>query len=267
MDTIANDSFEPLLNQFIRVNQQWFSSDRAWLRFRAGAVRPRRPTSSQRATTLKGQYARILANFRSRRFRKIGPVGRAVQPVHSLQILKSSVVAPDQKSLSGLVGFLDSDVLSELTDENPSLRMMKRALTNRDYEGFCRIDAYLKSFRHCAAVVDGCVVVDNRISIPSCLRKPLLARLHRSHAGQLAMLDAAQYIWWPRMHRDIVQLCKDYPQCTKFGENLKANTSFNSTKPLPLLSGPNEELQLDYAGPLLDSDGKIFYIGRGRPVF
>ena len=41
---------------------------------------------------------------------------------------------------------------------------------------------------------------------------------------------------------------------------MKANASFNSTKPLPLLSGPNEELQLDYAGPLLDSDGNSIFI-------
>ena len=170
------------------------------------------------------------------------------------------MVAKDQKSLTGLVGILDSDVLSELTDEDASLSLMKRAIVNRDYEGFCRIDSYIKSFWHCAAVVDGCVVVDNRIAIPMCLRKPLLSRLHRSHAVQLAMVDAAQYIWWPRMHRDIVQLCKDCPQCTKFGKNLKANASFNSSKPLPLLSGPNEELQLDYAGPLLDSFGNSIYI-------
>ena len=137
---------------------------------------------------------------------------------------------------------------------------MKRAIINRDYEGFCRIDSYIKSFWHCAAVVDGCIVVDNRIAIPMCLRKPLLSRLHRSHAGQLAMVDAAQYIWWPRKHRDIVQLCKDCPQCKKFGKNLKTNASFNSSEPLPLLSGPNEELQLDYAGPLLDSVGNSMYI-------
>ena len=62
------------------------------------------------------------------------------------------------------------------------------------------------------------------------------------------------------MHSDIIQLCKDCPQCTKFGKILKANTSFNSTKPLPLFSGPNEELQLDYAGPLPDSAGNNIYI-------
>ena len=210
----ANDSFEQLLNQYIPINQHWLY----WLR---------------------GQYSRILANFGSKRLRKTKSVNRQTQSVQSLEILRSSLVAQDQKSLTGLVGILDSDVLSELTDEDSSLCLMKRALINRDYEGFCRIDPYIKSFWHCAAVVDGCVVVDSRIAIPMCLRKPLLSRLHRSHSGQLAMVDAAQYIWWPRMHRDTVQLCKDCPQCTKFGKNLKANASFNSTKPLPLLSGPS----------------------------
>ena len=256
----ANDSFEQLLNQFLPINQHWFSSDRARPRFCAGAVRPRRSTTLQRGAELRGQYAQILANFRSKRLRKTKLTNRQTQSVQSLEILKSSVVAQDQKSLTGLVGILDSDVLSELTDEDSSLCLMKRALINRDYEGFCRIDPYIISFWHCAAVVDGCVIVDNRIAISMCLRKPLLSRLHRPHAGQLAMVDAAQYIWWPRMHRDIVQLCKDCPQCTKFGKNLKANVSFNSTKPLPLSSGPNEELQLDYAGPLLDSYGNSVYI-------
>ena len=254
--TNGNDSFEQLLNQFIPINQHWFSSDRARPRFRAGAVRPKRSTILQRGAALRGQYARILANFRSKRLRKVRSVNRHVQSVQSLEILKSSVVAQDQKSLNSLVGNLDSDVLSELMDEDSSLCLMKRALINRDYEGFCRID----SFWHCAAVVYGCIVVDNRIAILMCLRKPLLSRLHRSHAGQLAVVDAAQYIWRPRMHRDIVQLCKYCPQCTKFGKNLKANASFNSAKLLPLLFGPNEELQLNYAGPLLDSVGNSIYI-------
>ena len=181
--TNANDSFEQLLNQFIPINQHWFSSDRARPRFRAGAVRPKRSTTLQRGAALRGQYARILANFMSKRFRKVRSVNRHVQSVQSLEILKSSVVAQDQKSLYGLVGILDSDVLSELTDEDPSLCLMKRALFNWDYEGFCRIDSYLKSFWHCAAVVDDCVFVDNGIAIPMCLRKPLLSRLLRSHAG------------------------------------------------------------------------------------
>ena len=103
-------------------------------------------------------------------------------------------------------------------------------------------------------------MVENQIAIPNCLRKPILARLQRSHAVQLAMVGAAQFIKLARTHRDIIQLCKDCPQCTKFGKNLNANASFNSSKTLPLLYGPNEELQLDYAGPLLDSACNSLYI-------
>ena len=62
------------------------------------------------------------------------------------------------------------------------------------------------------------------------------------------------------MHRDIIQLCKDCPQCTEFDNYLKSNASFNSSQPLTPLSGPNEELQLDYAGPLPDSVGNFIYI-------
>ena len=32
----------------------------------------------------------------------------------------------------------------------------------KDYEGFSRIDAYLKSFLQCSSVVDGCIGVDNQ---------------------------------------------------------------------------------------------------------
>ena len=87
MDTNANDSFEQMLNQFIPINQHWFSSDHARPRFRAGAVRTKRPTSLQRGVALKGQYTQILANFRSKRLRKTGTVSRTIQPVHSLEIL------------------------------------------------------------------------------------------------------------------------------------------------------------------------------------
>ena len=132
----TNDNFEQLLNQYLPVNQHWFSSDRARPRFRAGAVRPRGSSTLQRGVELRSQYARILANFRIKRARKTTLTNRQPQSVHSLEILKSPVVAKDQKSLTGLVGILDSDVLSELTDEDASLCLMKRAIIIRTTKDF-----------------------------------------------------------------------------------------------------------------------------------
>ena len=78
-----NDSFEQLLNQYLPATQPWFSSDRTRPRFRVGAVRPRRSTTLQRGVELKSQYARILANFRTKRARKTTVSNRQSQSVHS----------------------------------------------------------------------------------------------------------------------------------------------------------------------------------------
>ena len=48
---------------------------------------------------------------------------------------------------------------------------------------------------------------------------------------------------------------------TLFGKNLKPINSFSSSKPLPLLKVANQEIQLDYAGPLSDgSRGQIYIL-------
>ena len=69
-------------------------------------------------------------------FVRVGCESLVQQVDRKSKYLKSSVVAPDQKSLSGLVGILDADVLSELPDKDLSFRLMKLALINNDYEGF-----------------------------------------------------------------------------------------------------------------------------------
>ena len=73
-------------------------------------------------------------------------------------------------------------------------------------------------------------------------------------------MDTAQYLWWPRVHRDFVKLCKNCRECTKFGKNLKPMIPFKIYKSLPPLNAPNEEVQLDYAGPLSDGDGNQVYM-------
>ena len=98
--------------------------------------------------------------------------------------------------------------------------------------------------------------MDNRVAIPNCLRKTVMARLHRTHPGQEAIVDAAQYLWWPKMQREIIDLCQSCRSCSAYGKNLTTFKSFKFSEPLPELSGPNEKLQLGFAGPMFDSKGE-----------
>ena len=63
------------------------------------------------------------------------------------------------------------------------------------------------------------------------------------------------------MNRQIIDTCEKCRECTLFGKNLKPASTFNTGQPLHVLSGPNQELQLDFAGPILDDKGsKIFLL-------
>ena len=103
-----------------------------------------------------------------------------------------------------------------------------------------------------AAVVNNCVIIDNKLAIPEALRQAVLARLHRSHPGQKAMMSASEYIWWPFSNRQIVKTCEKCRECTLNGKNLEPVKTFHTAQTLPNFSRPNQELQLDFAGPILD---------------
>ena len=62
------------------------------------------------------------------------------------------------------------------------------------------------------------------------------------------------------MHKDIVNLAEESRSCTRYGENAKYIIPKISSKPLPLLMQPGQELQLDYARPLEDHKGKKIYL-------
>ena len=87
-----------------------------------------------------------------------------------------------------------------------------------------------------------------------------MKRIHRGHPGQEAMLDVSNYLWWPHMQKDIVNLAEECRECIRYGKNATFISPKNSSQPLPLLSQPGQEVQLDYEGPLEDCKGKKTYL-------
>ena len=73
----------------------------------------------------------------------------------------------------------------------------------KDFEKFKSSAKNVAQFFKLSAEMNDVLVVDNRLAIPEKLRNAVLNWLHKDHPGQLAMLDAANYIWWPKMHSQI----------------------------------------------------------------
>ena len=100
------------------------------------------------------------------------------------------ILSKSKKEIVGLPGLFDADLLAELREEDRFLGPMKRAIINKDVTNFNKLGAYMAQFWPKAAVVNNCVIIDNKLAIPEALRQAVLSRLHRSHPGQEAMMSA-----------------------------------------------------------------------------
>ena len=88
----------------------------------------------------------------------------------------------------------------------------------------------------------------------------IMNSIDRNHPGQSKMMHLANLIWFPRIHREIVTLTQNCQPCIKIGLNLKRIIPKSKFTQLPILLEPNEEIQLDFAVPIMDKQLKYSYI-------
>ena len=159
--------------------------------------------------------------------------------------LESSVAdMGDVKSFS-LSKLFDKTLLAELISEDVWLDRLRRVIERKDRAGFELMGPYTNPLWNQLSVIDDCILVDNRIAVPVQLRQAVMKRIHRGHPGQEAMIDVSNCLWWPHMHKDIVNLAEECRECTRYGKNAKYILPKNSSQPLPVLSQPGQEVQLD----------------------
>ena len=74
------------------------------------------------------------------------------------------------------------------------------------------------------------------------------------------MIRLANLIWFPHIHRTIKLRAENCKQCTDQGKNLKPIIPKSDLGKLPKLLEPNQEIQLDFAGPLPNESNNEIYI-------
>ena len=95
---------------------------------------------------------------------------------------------------------------------------------------------------------NGLLYLEERLVIPEDMRDNMLSAIHFGHAGRDAMLREAADVWWPRIHREIVEKAKNCQQCSQSGKNLKCLQSQNGFWKLTNPEVPNAKISLDFAG-------------------
>ena len=70
-----------------------------------------------------------------------------------------------------------------------------------------------------------------------------------------------QDAFWPYMHRENLNEAAQCKPCTDIGKNLKPVVPASKWKPLLNCSEPNEEIQIDFGGPItIEKDQDIHFL-------
>ena len=108
------------------------------------------------------------------------------------------------------------------TIQNQTMRdviLVKLAMVvQKEWPELCKsLNADLTSYwphRHAISIIDGVIVLGNRIIIPAKLRSIVLAAMHDAHLGIVkTKLHACRLVFWPGINADIEQLCRQCETC------------------------------------------------------
>lgn len=144
--------------------------------------------------------------------------------------------------------------LKEATKADPLLRSIGRAIkegwkTTGDLEYL-----HFKKRSEELSIIEGTLLIGDRLVIPEKLKPKILTALHKGHPGiRRTKQLAREYVYWPNMSKDLENLVR---QCDACALNQKLPIKV-PVDPWPTATRPMERVHIDYAGPI---DGQYLLI-------
>ena len=152
-----------------------------------------------------------------------------------------------------------STLIAAMTNGDAVLREIRDCITLGDEQRCKAVSRQIHTHWKQLSVNDGCILLDNRLTIPNAMKEAVIDVLHATHPGAWGMTELAHRLWWPFINRDLINKSKTCRPCTEFGKNLKSIIPKTKWSPLKPCVEPNEEIQLDFGGPILDGQGREVY--------
>ena len=92
------------------------------------------------------------------------------------------------------------------------------------------------------------------------MRTTVIALLHHGHTSAAKMEQLSEAFWWPGMDQEIHEKAKSCPSCRAAGKNVITQIPSTEKNNLETLTEPNQEIQLDFAGPIKSKTRGDVYI-------
>ena len=92
------------------------------------------------------------------------------------------------------------------------------------------------------------------------MRTTVIALLHHGHTSAAKMEQLSVAFWWPGRQREIQEKAESCPSCRAEGKNIVTQIPSTEKYNLEILTEPNQEIQLDFAGPIKSKTRGDVYI-------
>ena len=143
------------------------------------------------------------------------------------------------------------EFLAETTRQDRTLTPIIKMIKDKDWESLKKPNKYFDSHRKGLAITQsGCMLYDNKLVITRNLKQFVIDAIHQTHPGKAGVLSLGNLIWFPCIHRSLKSKAQACEECTKQGKNLKTLIPKQNLGKFPPLVEPNEELQMDFPGPI-----------------
>ena len=152
-----------------------------------------------------------------------------------------------------------STLTAAMTNRDSVLRRNRDCLVQNNESRCKAVNKQIHAHWEQLSVNDGCILHNYRLTIPNTMKEAVNDVLHATHPGSWGMKELANRLWWPFINRDSINKAKTCRPCTEFVKNLKSIIPTSKWSPIIPCVQPNEEIQIDFGGPILEGQGREVY--------
>ena len=150
-------------------------------------------------------------------------LGRAAirpDPQNPIYPLANTANMPQyRKNLSQVFG---EEFVAKATQKDRQMAPIIKLIRDKDWETLKNVNPYFYSLKRDLYITpSGCVLYDNRLMIPASLKQLVINSLLQTHPGQSGMLQLADLVWFPRIHREVTAKAQSCGDCINKGKNLR----------------------------------------------
>ena len=152
-----------------------------------------------------------------------------------------------------------TDLQLLMTETTNDLSLLKTLVCLERQQHEIVPDAY-SFYRKMLSTRYGQVFYEDRTIVMKNLKTTVISLLLKGHPAINKMSMAARHFWWPRFTEAIPKKCESCLPCKTSGKNIKPNIPSTEKNQLPPLYKPNEEIQLNFIGPITEKNHRLYLL-------